>query len=88
MAKEFKLQQVVLFVSLQWEMQKHQTFKHYFHLCNAHLICLSKIVVIAWLRVLEIFRNVVAESKEGDFIHPAVILFFSSTPSMTPHIRH
>ena len=70
------------------EMQQHQTSTHYFHLCNAHLIYLSKIAMIAWLRLLEIFRNVVAESKEGDFIHPAVILFFRSTPSMTPHIRH
>ena len=24
---------MVLFVSLQWEMQQHQTSKHYFHLC-------------------------------------------------------
>ena len=49
---------------------------------------LDLFAVIAWLRRLEIFRNVVVESKEGDLIHPAIILFFRSTPSMIPYIHH
>ena len=56
------------------------------HLCNAHLICLSKIAVIAWLGQLEIFLYAVMGGKEGELLHPAVTLGLSPASSMTTQL--